>query len=104
MHWGSDINISILALKDAIRLTSEGHASRPNFLNMLGKLLKDQFQLTEELVDINNAVSILKDAVHLTPDDDPHKAICHLNLGLSLNHFDKTHAGHCFKFNMYGWI
>ncbi|KAJ7435191.1 TPR-like protein [Mycena latifolia] len=85
-----DINRSVEMLKDAVRLTPDGHPDKPGRLNNLGHSLSRHFEQLGDLSDLNKAIMMFKDAVQLTPDGHPDKPRRLSNLGNSLlGRFDR---------------
>ncbi|KAF7366555.1 CHAT domain-containing protein [Mycena sanguinolenta] len=74
------LNQAICAYNDAVR-DNTGSAI---YLANLGMSLLDRFQKLGNLLDINRAIEMLKDAVQLTPDGHPDKPSWLNNLGNSL--------------------
>ncbi|KAE9406010.1 hypothetical protein BT96DRAFT_876203 [Gymnopus androsaceus JB14] len=74
-HLGelSDIESAILALKQAVELTPDGHADKPGMLNNLGHAYQERFSHLGELSDMESAIVAMKQAVELTPDGHPDK-------------------------------
>jgi hypothetical protein len=66
----SDINKSILMYEDTVRLTPDGHPSKPSWLNNLGNSLFRRSERLGDLSDINKSVLMYEDAVRLTPDGE----------------------------------
>ncbi|KAF7358410.1 CHAT domain-containing protein [Mycena venus] len=92
-----DITRSILMLRGALQLTPEGHPDRSLWLNNLGYSLSSRFEilgeinnnftpdiLTGQIDDIEESVSVCREAIHLTPDSHPIKPLMLANLGNSL--------------------
>ncbi|KAJ7263067.1 CHAT domain-containing protein [Mycena rebaudengoi] len=97
-----DITRSILMLRGALQLTPEGHPERPLWLNNLGASLSSRFEVLGEInnhftpdlsknleflgeiSDIQESVSVCREATYLTPDSHPIKPLMLANLGNSL--------------------
>jgi tetratricopeptide (TPR) repeat protein len=70
-----DANRAISVQQSAVHLTPDGHAAKPHYLANLGYSflcrfteIEDATDLEGDLNDIDSAISVLKKAVHLTPD------------------------------------
>ncbi|KIM81475.1 hypothetical protein PILCRDRAFT_8823 [Piloderma croceum F 1598] len=78
----------------------EGHLHNPNALDSLGCLLTHCFRCTEELVNIDNAITALNNAVQLTSEDDSSKTqsgeLIDLEKAISA-HTDAVHLTHANK-------
>ncbi|KAJ7469252.1 TPR-like protein [Mycena latifolia] len=79
-----DINRSVETLKDAVRLTPDGHPDKPGMLNNFGNSLFCRFEWLGDLNDLNKSIMMFEDTVRLTPDGHPDKPAMLNNLGNSL--------------------
>ncbi|KIM74180.1 hypothetical protein PILCRDRAFT_80299 [Piloderma croceum F 1598] len=78
-----DVDKAISAHEQAVHLTLDGHANKPNCLNNLGSSLLCRFEHSGDLIDIDKAISTCEQAVHLTPDGHADKPGRLSNLGSS---------------------
>ncbi|KIM86653.1 hypothetical protein PILCRDRAFT_86352 [Piloderma croceum F 1598] len=79
---------SFLNLQKPVQLTShshpagDGHASQPVYRSNLGLSQLKRYEWLGGLVDLENAISNLQQAVQLTDDRHPDKSLCLANLGV----------------------
>ncbi|KDR77630.1 hypothetical protein GALMADRAFT_138707 [Galerina marginata CBS 339.88] len=69
----ADLEASILALDDAVRLTPNIAPTKSTFLTDLSSALSSRFELLNHPADISRSLLLREDALRLTPDDDPTK-------------------------------
>lgn len=62
----ADIEKVTSTQEEAVRLTPDGHPSRPGVLNNLGNSLFIRFDRVGDLVDINTSISILEEGCLVT--------------------------------------
>ncbi|KAJ7779449.1 TPR-like protein, partial [Mycena maculata] len=79
-----DINKSILALEEAVRLCRDSDPEKPIRMNDLGGSLCRRFERLANPADINRAILTFEDAVKLTPNGHPDRLKCLGSLGTSL--------------------
>ncbi|KAE9398697.1 hypothetical protein BT96DRAFT_1020002 [Gymnopus androsaceus JB14] len=77
----SQIKNAVQILEQAVKLTPEGHADKPERLNNLGAAFQLQFCHLGEPSDIASAILAHKQAVELTADDHADKPAMLNNLG-----------------------
>ncbi|CCL99057.1 uncharacterized protein FIBRA_01068 [Fibroporia radiculosa] len=76
----SDLNRSISANEDAVRLTPEGHPDKSHHLEVLGNLLFTRSERAGDLADLDRSILVMEDAVRLTPRDHPERSNRLINL------------------------
>ncbi|KAJ6616661.1 CHAT domain-containing protein [Mycena sp. CBHHK59/15] len=66
-------NLAIIILENAVRLTPDGHPSKPDHLNYLSSALSVRFERLGNVGDIDNSISLLQTAMqaraYKLPDD-----------------------------------
>jgi hypothetical protein len=73
------------------QLNSGDSANRPIFLEFLGSLSLNRFQMMNSMKALDLSVKALKEANELTPEDHPNKFVAVAKLGASLQHrFEMT--------------
>ncbi|KAF8961530.1 hypothetical protein BDZ97DRAFT_1759888 [Flammula alnicola] len=86
----------VLALKllEVAPLLPDEEPKKPILLNYIGVALGHRFTQYNDLLDLNNSIAVLEDAVRLTPDDDiAYKASFLNDLSDSLSRrFEKLHV------------
>ena len=69
----ADIDRSITAREDAVRIAPDNHPEKHVYLNNLGNALLNRFKQHRSPLDIDNAIQFSKEAVRLAPQN-PNKA------------------------------
>lgn len=80
----SHLEIGIRVAREAIESTNRQHPRRISMMNTLGMLLREHFEVTENLGDLNEAIAILKHEAHMNPSDHPEFKVATIELGHAL--------------------
>ena len=84
-------DVAIRALEYALEVTPTHQLRRAKILSQLGVALRNRYEITGKVPDINRAVTVDDEAVTATPTDHPARAALLSNLGFALrNRFEAT--------------
>ena len=87
----ADNDRAISTHEQAVNLTPDDHANKPNCLTNLGNAIFFRFKCSGDLADSDRAISTQERAVNLTPNGHADKLGCLNNLGNSfLSHFNRS--------------
>jgi hypothetical protein len=60
-----DLDEAILSYRECVQLTSQGHPTRPGYLNNLGVSLELHFRQSGERTDLDEAILFMQESVQL---------------------------------------